>query len=56
MIQSILRLIVVAIILVAIYFAVALIVTGIWLKLTLALLIVCFIAACVKLFALDTLV
>lgn len=53
MIQNIIKLLVIGIILVGIYFAAAMFIAGVWIKLTAALLILVFILAAVRLFGID---
>lgn len=53
MIQSIIKLLLIALVLVAIYFAVAMFVTGIWLKLIAAGLVLVLILGVVRVFNVD---
>lgn len=53
MIQSLLRVLLIALVLVAIYFAVALVLSGIWLKLIAAALVLLFILAVVRIFNIE---
>lgn len=54
MIKSLLRLLLIIIVLVAIYFAAGLVVTGVWLNLIAAALVIVGIFAAVNLFHIDT--